>query len=192
MSNRYLKLLVFLLIPALVFTQQGCVDSSAEKEKRILAYDPSFEDYLDKRNSLQAKLNDQKNAFLHEKLQIEGQISGLKEKNVQLKEEYIVSIGETKRQIQPERRRLRQDLLEMKRRYALKKTELRATVSDIKEISALIKRKDKLALTREEMQTWNKRLSSLLEKKAGVLSEMEKLDKEIEITRLKIKVLMVD
>jgi len=187
-----MKLFFFLLITVAILTQQGCAENRQEREKKILAYDSSFQSYLDKRSSLQKKLDEQKAAFLQKKLEIENQINALKEKSVILKEEYASSIGNTKRQIQPAKRSLRQDLLEMKRQYALRKTELSGVTKDINEIKDLIKKKDKLSLTQAEMQTWSKRLSSLIEKKASIASDMNKLEKEIEITRLKIKVLEVD
>jgi chromosome segregation ATPase len=187
-----MRLFFFLLITAAIFTQQGCAENRQEREKRILAYDPSFQNDLDKRSSLQKKLDEQKAAFLQKKLEIEDQINAFKEKSVILKEEYASSIGNTKRQIQPQKRSLRQDLLEMKRQYVLRKTELSGVTKDIKEIKALIERKDKLSLTQSEMQTWNERLSSLIEKKESIVSDMDRLEKEIEITRLKIKVLEVD
>ena len=192
MRNLNLKLFTLLLFSTLIFTLQGCGTNLEENEKKILAYDPSFRDYIDKRDALQEKLSEQKDAFARKKIEIDEKIDALKEKISQLKEEYASSIGNTKRQLQPQKRSLKQDLLEMKRRYALKKSELNTVSKDISEVDSLIKKKDKLNLTQEEMQTWNKRLSAQLEKKVSIESEMAKLEKEIEVTRLKIKVLEVD
>jgi chromosome segregation ATPase len=190
--NKYLKITAYLLLSTLVLLTQGCAEKREDRIKKILAHDPSFKSYLDKRDSLQKKMDSQKKAFIQDKMGIENQINVLREKQIGLKEEYTVSIGETKRQIQPEKRRMGQDMMEMKRDLALKKIELNGTLRDINEINSLIKKKDKLALTREEMQTWNDRLSSLVEKKATIMSEISKLEKEIEMTREKIKVLDLD
>jgi hypothetical protein len=185
----YLKGTVFLLLCGLAVLQQGCVENREEMQKKILAHDPSFQESLEKRNSLQEKLDLQKAAYLRKKIEIEGEINALKEKSVQAKEEYATYAEDTKRQIEPDKRHLKQDLLEMKNRYELKKAELGSVNRDINEIDSLIKRKDRLALTPEEIQTWNKRLASLIEKKAEVEADLDKFKKEIEITNLKIKVL---
>lgn len=177
---------------ALVLLTQGCAEKREDRIKEILAHDPSFKSYLDKRDSLQKKMDSQKKAFIQDKMEIEDQVNALREKQISLKEEYTMSIGETKRQLQPEKRRMGQDMMEMKRDLALKKIELNGALRDINEINSLIEKKDKLALTSEEMQTWNDRLSSLVEKKATIMSEISKLEKEIEITREKIKVLDLD
>ncbi|MGB2630463.1 MAG: hypothetical protein WBD24_02860 [Candidatus Omnitrophota bacterium] len=190
--NKYLKITAYLLLSALVLLTQGCAEKREDRIKEILAHDPSFKSYLDKRDSLQKKMDSQKKAFIQDKMEIEDQVNALREKQISLKEEYTMSIGETKRQLQPEKRRMGQDMMEMKRDLALKKIELNGALRDINEINSLIEKKDKLALTSEEMQTWNDRLSSLVEKKATIMSEISKLEKEIEITREKIKVLDLD
>ncbi|MFQ5952752.1 MAG: hypothetical protein ACE5JK_05030 [Candidatus Omnitrophota bacterium] len=192
MMNKYSQKLAFFLLFTLILVQQGCAPKLEETEEKILAHDPSFQSYIDKRNSIQEKLDKQKDAFLQNKLDIAIEIKSLKRKVAQLNEEYVASVGETKRLVAPEKRHLRQDLLEMKRQYALKKNELSTIERDISEVDSLIKRKDKLALTQEEMHSWNERLASLTERKGKIESEKDKLDKEIEITRLKIKVMSID
>ena len=187
-----LKLTIVLVFVSGLLLAQGCTENREEMEKEIVAHDSSFQSYIDKRISLQEKLTSEKNSFVQQKLEIEDEINSLKEKELLIKEEHIARIGEIKRQIQPEKRRLSQDLLEMKRKLGLKKIELKGVVRDINEINSLIKRKDKLALTSEEVRTWNDRLSSLIEKKAKISAEISSLDKEIEITRLKIKVMTLD
>jgi hypothetical protein len=189
MTNRCLRRIALVLFCALVFSQQGCVEKREETLKNILAYDPSFQSVLDKRNSLQEKLNSQKTSLLRKEMEIGEGIIALKEKKALAKEEYASSVENIKRQMQPEKRRLKQDLLEINRRHRLKRVELSGIERDISEINSLIKKKDKLALTQEEMQTWNKRLSLLLKKKVFLESEVKKLKKEGEITKLKIGVL---
>ena len=192
MMKNLLKLTIVLVFVSGLLLAQGCTENREEMEKEIVAHDSSFQSYIDKRISLQEKLTSEKNSFVQQKLEIEDEINSLKEKELLIKEEHIARIGEIKRQIQPEKRRLSQDLLEMKRKLGLKKIELKGVVRDINEINSLIKRKDKLALTSEEVRTWNDRLSSLIEKKAKISAEISSLDKEIEITRLKIKVMTLD
>lgn len=168
---------------------EGCVKDHAEIEKKILENDPSFQKILDSRNSLRDELNNQKTGFMKKKQEIDMQISSLRGKKTEAKRMYSSSVERIKRQLYPRRRELERELMEMQRRYKLKSGIMGDVDRDIMEISTLIKKKDDLALTQEEIKTWNDRLSLFLEKKAALGSEKDKLKTDIEITKLKISVL---
>ena len=116
-------------------------------------------------------------------------MDALKEKKVRSGQEYAAKAEQIKRQLHPEQRNLKRDLIEMQRCYGQKSEEVRHTERDIREINVLIKKKDKLALTQAEIQTWNDRLASLVKKWEMLSSEREKLRTEIGVTKMKIKVL---
>ena len=48
---------------------------------------------------------------------------------------------------------------------------------------------DSGVLTQEEIQTWNERLATLIEKKENLSVEREKIQSDIEVTKLKDRVL---
>ncbi|MEA3489989.1 MAG: hypothetical protein U9R44_06610 [Candidatus Omnitrophota bacterium] len=173
----------------LCLSSGGCLKERSEMEKEILAHDPFFKKTLDKRNSLRGQLDSRKSALVKNEQEIAAQITALREKKAQAKRVYAVSVERIKRQIDPEKRELERNLMELKRNYDLKKVELRNVNRDIEEIEALIRKKDKLTLTQEEVRTWNERLASLIRKKEIIISEKDKLRKETEITKLKLKVL---
>ncbi len=170
---------------------QGCLEDRAELEKRILAHDPSFQKTLDSRDSLREQLDSQKAIFLRRESEANSLIKALKQKKIDAKKEYSAQVEKIRRQIQPEKRQLRRSLIDIKRQYKCKEQEIGHIDKDINEITALIKKKDALALTQDEIRTWNERLSSLIKKKNEISAEKDKLGKEIEITKLKIKVLGV-
>ncbi|MFH1878530.1 MAG: hypothetical protein ABH883_06965 [Candidatus Omnitrophota bacterium] len=167
----------------------GCVRDAAETEKKILARDPAFKSVLDKRKALEEELRSLRAAMLQKKQDIENRINTLQYKREQLNKEYASSADKIKRQINPERRQMESDLVMMRYKYKQKKEKLAHISRDIREIVALLDKKDKLAFTQEEIQTWKERLSSLVEKKEVEESEKNKLKDNIEVTTLKIKVL---
>ena len=182
-------LIVVVLIPSVLC--QGCVKDRAEMEKEILGHDPSFQKGLDKRNTVQKEIASLEAAYRQTCLKIDEEINALKEKKAQVKDEYLASLDKLKRQVNPEVRELQRGLLDMQRDHKRQKEEIGDINRDIKEINSLINKKDQLVLTQEEVKTWNERLASLAEKKSATGSEIERLAKEIEITKLKIKVLSI-
>ena len=189
MRSLSLKLLRLLLVSLFCFLPAGCKKDQADTEKRIVAYDPSFQKVLDIRNSLQQQLSTQRAAFLRKVRQIDSQINALKEEKSQAKKEYISSVEKIKRQIHPSKRQLQRDLMDLQRQHKRKSAEIKDLEKDINEISGLIKKKDELALTGEEIQTWNERLATLIGKKEELVVGREKIRSDIEMTKLKDKVL---
>ena len=183
------KTIILAAALALSLPSQGCVRDRQEAEKTILAHDPSFQKTIDKRNQIRKQMDSHENVYMVLKQNISSQILALKEKREKAKKDYLDSLEKLKGQMHPERRELDRALLETERKYRLKGSELGTINRDIKEIEALIKKKDGLTLTPEEIKTWNDRLASLVRRKAEVSAEKEKLAKEIEITKLKIGVL---
>ncbi|MFH1395072.1 MAG: hypothetical protein ABIH09_02845 [Candidatus Omnitrophota bacterium] len=181
------KFLVCIIILT-TFLFQGCSSDTGEIEKTILEHDPSFQKILDKRNGLHKRLDEKRTEFLKKKEEIDVRINILQEQKRQLENEYSVQTDDVKCQIQPEKRVFQKSIIELEYSYKQKKETLRSIENDIKEINSLMKKKDVLALTPEEMKVWNDRLSMLVEKKEAQISEKNKLKKEIEITKLKIKV----
>ena len=183
----------YLVLAALVLSlsSSGCMKDRAELEKKILSHDPSFQKTLDKRDSLHKELEAEQAGFLKNVKEIDESISALKERKVQIKQEYSAKIDKIKRQMQPDKRRLERELMEAERKYRREKDDLGNIEKDIKEITSLLDKKDKLAFTQEEIQTWNDRLSYLVEKKEIVSDEIDKLKNDIETTKLKIIVLKI-
>jgi len=168
---------------------QGCVRDREEAEKTILAHDPSFQKTITRRNQIRKQMDSKENVYIVLKQKIAGQIMALKEKREQAKKEYLDSVEKLKGQMQPEKRELERGLIDLERNYKLKSAELSNINRDIKEINALINKKEELTLTPEEIRTWNDRLSALIRKKEEASAERGKMAKEIRITKLKISVL---
>ena len=108
-----------------------------------------------------------------------------------MKREYLVGIEKVKLQGLPEKRQLERKLIESRRGLKTRKMETANILDDINEITALVEKKEDLALTQEEMQTWNQRLSALIDKKEKNQKEINSLKTEIEMIRLKISVINI-
>jgi hypothetical protein len=189
MLTMFKKTIAFATVVAVLLSFQGCVRDRDEAEKTILAHDPSFQKTIDKRKQLRKQMNSHENVYLVLKQNISAQIMALKEKREKAKKDYLDSVEKLKGQMHPEKRELERGLAETERNYRLKGAELGIINRDMKEVDALIKKKDELTLTPEETKTWNDRLAALIRRKAEVSAEKAKLGKEIQITKLKISVL---
>ena len=183
------KITTFLFLSLFCLMFHGCVKDTAELEKKILVQDPSFQKALDNRNALRKEIRTPRTTYLREKRTIDSQIAALKEKKAAAGKEYSSSLERIKRQIHPMRRQLERDLLDMQRQYGRKKQAIRDIDRDINEINSLIKKKDDLDLTQEEVRTWNERLSALIEKKEALNLSAEQLQTSIETAKMKLDVL---
>jgi chromosome segregation ATPase len=169
---------------------QGCgVKDIGEAEKEVVAYDPSFQKTLDNRDALRGQLESARAEYLGNTEQINSQMEALRERKAQVKKDYTAAAEKIKKQIDPEKRQLQRDLMEYQRQYKIKAIESENVEKDIKEITALIGKKEELDLTQEEIRTWNDRLTSLIRKKEKLSSEKDKIRQDIDITKLKDKVL---
>jgi hypothetical protein len=189
MKNQKSFLILFVLVS--LFLTQGCKEDLGEIENSVLSFDPSFRKVLNQRDRLQEDLSSNKAAYFKEIESIEGQMGILKERKIKAKLEHKDRDEEIKRQIQPEARRLKQEVLDKKREYKRKKNILDEVNRDIKDVSGLIDKKDTLVLTSEEVESWNKRLFTLDERKKEVEEEIVQLQRDIEISGLKLKVLVL-
>jgi predicted nucleic acid-binding Zn-ribbon protein len=189
-SRRFFKpAAVSLTLAAGCILFQGCIKDTAELEKEILSYDASFKTVLDKRNSMRNELAAEKAAYLSALRQINHQIDALKDQKLQARAQHASRVEKIKKKLNSEISVLQADLLDMKRNLRFKEVQLEATEKSIGEINALIKKEDTLSMTQEEMRTWNDRLASLTRKKEELVSEREKLARDIEITKTKLKVI---
>lgn len=185
------RAIIVLVVSGACLLSQGCREDESEIEKKIIAYDSSFQEVLDRRNRLREELEKQEASYTRNQQDMDARIQALKEKKVLLKKEFASKEEGLTRQMHPEKRRLENDLVNLKRMYSRMNEDVRNVNRDIKEITSLIDKKEKLALTQEEIMTWNERLASLIKKKETINAEQEKLKNDIEITQLKIKVLGV-
>ncbi|MDP8299672.1 MAG: hypothetical protein P9L88_07225 [Candidatus Tantalella remota] len=167
----------------------GCNEDQSAIEKKILVVDPTFQETLDGRNALRDQLSALQTGLARGIRQSEDQIAALKGQKVAARKEYAASVEKIKRQIYPQKRRMERELLDIQRNYTLKKQTIRDLDRDINEISALIEKEDKLSLTQEEVKSWNDRRAALVDKKEGINTDLEKMQVEIETTRMKIKVM---
>ena len=174
-----------------VFFILGCEKDTEELEQKILAHDPSFQDMLDQRNDLRKQMTLQRASYDKKVNNINSRIGALKDQKAMARQEYDMSCDKIKRQVEPTRRKMQTDLVDMKRRLEVARMQMRNVERDIKEIEALIDKKDTLAFTQEEIKTWNDRFTSLIEKKAEITSEEKKLQDDISVTKLKLRVVVL-
>lgn len=183
-----MKKFLFIVLAASLFLS-GCERDKVDVEKKVIEADPAFKETIEKRNLLRKHLASEKASYLSQERKINGQISKLKEEKRKIRKEFLLQSEKAKKQVDLKIRELKTVLVDVERKYKRKKEDVRNIERDIKEIQMLIKKEGDLALSPEEMQTWNDRLASFVEKKEKAVLERNKLESEVEITRLKIKVL---
>ncbi|MFH1798204.1 MAG: hypothetical protein ABH844_02500 [Candidatus Omnitrophota bacterium] len=168
---------------------QACTRNTKEMEKRILAHDSSFGEVLKLRDSLQKELDLKRTDFSNKKNELDEEISRVRSRQNQEKEKYFSSAEGVKKQMLPEKGKLREDLLKTQQIRDEQRKKVQVIGKDIAEVNSLLRKKDVLGLGRDEVRTWNDRLASLIEKKAILISENNKVKEEIEIIKLKLEVL---
>jgi chromosome segregation ATPase len=172
-----------------LFCAGGCGGDTEELEQKILARDPSFQDQLDKRNDLRQQIALHRSSYEKKVNNIDGQIAALRERKKMEKRDFEMAVEKIRRRIEPVKREMRTALMDKQRRLEVARMQLKNVQRDIAEIEALIEKKDKLAFTREEINTWNDRLTSLVEKKSEIVSREQELRRDIETMKLKMKVM---
>jgi chromosome segregation ATPase len=188
----------FCVLFAALFSS-GCGENPRETEEMILKEDPSFREELGERDAIQAEADAERDSYRKKADELDAQISLLKEqitifnrKKADLRGAHAAALEDIRKKVAPQKRALEQDLAEKKRLLKRKEIELRHVARDIEEIKGLVDKKERLSLTREEVQVWNDRYSSLTQHRSGIEKEIIQLKNDIEITKLKIKVLKVD
>ncbi len=173
----------------LCVTLSACLRNTEEMKKEILTYDSSFKETLVLRDSLQKEVNLKRADFANKDSEFNREITRIRSQKNAEKGKYISSVEEIKKRLIPEKKKVMENLLKLQGVYDEQRKKLKGMTKDIEEINSLLHKKDTLGLANEEMRTWNARLASLIEKKAVLISGNDKIKKEIEITKLKIKVL---
>ncbi|MDD5634963.1 MAG: hypothetical protein PHW46_06780 [Candidatus Omnitrophica bacterium] len=189
--KKFKYLINLLVVSVSLLCLQGCFENEAELEKKILDYDPSYQSVLDQRNVLRNELSVLQSIFQGGKKEIEDKINILKYRRSKLIKEYTVKSDKLKKQIVPKKKELSLMLGEMRKSYSEKSREISLAEKSIKEMSTLMGKKETLSLTHEELQSWKDKKSLLIENKQKLYSEKSKLEKEMKIIKLKIKVLTV-
>lgn len=173
----------------ILFSVSGCMQDRLEMEKKILGHDASFQSTLKKRDLLNTELDSLKAAFVKVSMSIDAQIAILRDKKARARREYDASSEKIKLQFQPEIRKVERDVQDAERRYELKNVEMREVERDMNEVNYLMKKKDKLILTEEETKTWTTRFKELTEKKETISAELAKIREEMQIEKMKLKVM---
>jgi len=185
------RLFATLSVSCFVLLLVGCAVDNEEATKKILANDSSFQKWIDEKKSIQKKLDSTAAVYNEKKRKVETQIVVLKSKKSSMKAEHLESVAKIAKQLEPERRKLKQELVDTHNQLKLKESESDNIKKDIAEVSDLIEKQNRLELTREEMQVWNKRRSALIKRKEKIDKERASLREEIEIMKLKIGVLKI-
>lgn len=186
---RNIRIIFNIEVLFLCVTLQACLRNTEEMKKEILTYDSSFNETLILRDSLQKEMNLKRTDFANKDNEFNREIAQIKSQKSAEKKKYISSAEEIKKRLIPEKKKVMENLLKLQEAYDGQRKKLKGMMKDIEEINSLLCKKDTLGLANGEMRTWNARLASLIEKKASLISENDKVKKEIEITKLKIKVL---
>ncbi len=183
---------IFLIVACLVFfVNSGCVRDCAETEKEILSYDPSFSEILDIKKAAIKELNDTKVEFLAKEDQIIREVGLLKTRRRELKRAFSEKSGRIHQRLDPEKRELQRLMVDIEREVKHKQIFVKDINRDIEEINVLIDKKESLALTQEEIRTWNDRLSTLMKNKEAAVTEINRNIEEIRVTKLKLKVMEI-
>lgn len=184
-----LRILILVIFSIFSLFSSGCAKDAQETEKKIIEFDPSFKESLEKRNALRKAVFEQKDQYAQKKAKIEEQVRMLRAKNIELSRQSALVIENIQQQLEPERRQLQRKIIELKREYDKILASLSEINKDIREISKLVEKKEDLSLTQEELSTWNDRLATLMKRRTLKESERIDLQQEISVSKMKLKVM---
>jgi len=178
-------------LAVLLLFLQGCSIDPEEARKQVIAYDPSFRDVLREKDAIIKKLEEKKSDFDKKTSEIDAGIAALKNNKSMIRAEYDKSVDALKKQLDPRKRTLQLELVDLKRKMKRKIREENDIKKDIAEVNSLVEKKDQLDLTREEISAWNRRLATLTGRAGETGKAIAGMKEELRIKKLKLKLLKI-
>lgn len=167
LNKSFRRLAQILLIATLSFSLVGCGSVSEETLSEILEWDPAFEEALNAKKRISAKIA----ALETERDSIKSQIAALKDN------------------LKPEIQSIKAKLEKTHTEYALKKKEHGNSLAKLKNIKKLLEKKGELALSADEISIWQTRVGRLEEEIASSRKTLDKLRNKSRLLKTEITIL---
>ncbi len=163
----------------------GCEQIDKESIDKIIQEDPSFKDVLVKKDDLDAKINLLLNQFQEAKAAAYANIRTVQENLNKQKQEIDSKIAAFKKELDPQRIKIRQDIDVLANTISAKKGMLRNLDSTKRNLANLISQQKTLNVPSEDMAKWQERLAALDGQIEPLQGEVRELEEKLHVLRLK-------
>ena len=181
-----------ILIPAtliLYFLLTGCGRVDEGTRDMVLEKDPSFRKVLNEKDLLNEKITSLRENFKETKDALSKKIQALEEELKAGESELEERIASIKKEIGPKIEALKAGALEARAEYGEKTGILKASINKLANIKKLLKNKQELALSGDEISIWNKRSSGLEDEINTVKKDLDRLQNKTNLLKTEIKIL---
>lgn len=163
----------------------GCEQLDKESINKIIQEDPSFKEVLVKKDELDSKINLLLNQFQEAKAAAYANIRTIQENLDKQKQEMDSKIAAFKKELDPQRIKVRQNIEVLASTISAKKDMLRNLESTKRNLTNLISQQKTLNVPSEDMAKWQERLAALDGQIGPLKGEVRELEEKLHVLRLK-------
>jgi chromosome segregation ATPase len=185
------KYLIVLIMGLFSIANLGCdlFFDRQQARKTVLAEDPSFLNILKERDKIKSRMDKAEEALKEKKKELNSAIKELKEKFSKENKKISLEIKNLENNLDKYKDEIRLSLKKLTQELKTKKKILKNTESTIKEANKLLAEDAHAQLTSQEETDWNDKLKQLSRQRDDIVRQIDKLDEEIRIEKLKLKLL---
>lgn len=178
---------LLILISALILS--GCGRSGGKMLDEAPEKDSSFKEVLDAKTRIENKVSSLREDYKKEKESFDKNVAALKEELRVKKNNTASRIAEMQKELAPKIRALKSKLASLRAERNLKKQNLKNAISKMKNIKKLLKKKEALSLSADEVSIWNKRQDNLSEEMDFTKKELARIRDKTRLLEAEIKIL---
>lgn len=167
----------------------GCEQVDRESLNKLAQSDPSFKQMLLKKEGLDSRITLFSNQLQDEKTRVFANIMAMQEDLNKYKQDVESKIAVLKKEMDPERARIKEKIGGLIASVAAKKSALRDLEGTRRNLTSLINQQKAVNVTSEDMKKWQERLTALNEQIEPLKGNVRELEEEIRTLRLKLAAL---
>jgi paraquat-inducible protein B len=186
-----LKLLALIIICCFVFSSLNCNPFFDRKQAQttVLNEDPSFVNILKARDKINAQIKKAEDVLKIKKKEMDKAVAQLKKDYAKEDKKISVEIKNLENELNEYVVAIKLRTNSLSQELKTKKRFLRSTETTIKEVNKLLSEDSQAQLSSDEETKWHDKLQELNSQKEDVVRQIEKLNNEINIEKLKLKLL---
>ena len=188
---RVVKYLTVIMISCFVCSSLSCNPFFDRQQAKttVLDEDPSFADVLHERDRINTQIKKANNVLKVKKKEMEKAVSQLKKEYAKEDKKIGVETKNLKNELNKYVTEMKLKTNGLSQELKTKKRFLKSTEATIKEANKLLSEDSQAQLSSDEEMKWKDKLIELNAQKDDVTRQIEKLNSEINIEKLKLKLL---
>jgi len=167
----------------------GCSVVSNEKKEEVLEQDPYFRQLLEGKQRTDAEIAALKKDLKEKKKGINSKIDILKKEFRKESEKVASDIKRLKSRFDSEKGIIAKEIELVEQGINSKQLAIKNADKTINELNSLITKEGRLDISQEEVTRWRQRIRSLEEEKKATRKELRKVEKELGLLQIKLRLL---